>query len=78
VRLGLFGGSFDPPHLGHVELARRAKEELDLERLGRREGERAEDAEAAGLAHRRHDVATVAEGEDRELDAEGVAEAGAH
>src|SRR5207253_551146 len=52
--------------------------ELDLERLGRREGERAEDAEAAGLAHRRHDVATVAEGEDRKLDAEGVAEAGAH
>ena len=31
--LGLFGGSFDPPHLGHVELAVRAKQELPLERL---------------------------------------------
>ncbi len=31
--LGLYGGAFDPPHRGHVELARRAKEELGLERL---------------------------------------------
>jgi nicotinate-nucleotide adenylyltransferase len=33
VTAGLYGGSFDPPHRGHVELARRAKEELGIPRL---------------------------------------------
>lgn len=33
MSVGLYGGSFDPPHRGHVELARRAKEELGLDRL---------------------------------------------
>jgi len=33
VTVGLYGGAFDPPHVGHVELARRAKRELDLDRL---------------------------------------------
>jgi nicotinate-nucleotide adenylyltransferase len=31
--LGLLGGAFDPPHRGHVELARRAKTELGLDEL---------------------------------------------
>ena len=31
--LGLYGGAFDPPHRGHVELAWRAKQELGLDRL---------------------------------------------
>ena len=32
-RVGLFGGSFDPIHLGHLILAQAALEELDLDRL---------------------------------------------
>lgn len=30
---GLFGGAFDPPHNGHVALARDARSELGLERI---------------------------------------------
>lgn len=33
MRLGLFGGSFDPVHAGHVGIARRAIAELALDRL---------------------------------------------
>lgn len=32
-RLGIFGGSFDPPHQAHVTLALRAIEQLQLDRL---------------------------------------------
>lgn len=31
--IGLFGGAFNPPHDGHLELVRRALEEFDLDRL---------------------------------------------
>jgi nicotinate-nucleotide adenylyltransferase len=30
---GLYGGAFDPPHVGHVAVARSAKEHFDLPRL---------------------------------------------
>jgi nicotinate-nucleotide adenylyltransferase len=33
VAVGLFGGAFDPPHDGHVALARAAKQRFDLPRL---------------------------------------------
>jgi len=32
-RIGIFGGSFDPVHLGHLLVAQAAQEELDLDRL---------------------------------------------
>lgn len=33
LRLGVFGGAFDPPHLAHVALAQAAVEQLDLHQL---------------------------------------------
>jgi len=33
MRIGLFGGTFDPPHLGHLTLANAAYEQLNLERI---------------------------------------------
>jgi nicotinate-nucleotide adenylyltransferase len=33
MKLGLFGGSFDPVHLGHLLVAQAAMEELELNRL---------------------------------------------
>jgi nicotinate-nucleotide adenylyltransferase len=33
VEVGLFGGAFDPPHLGHVAVARAAKEKLGIPHL---------------------------------------------
>lgn len=33
MRIGLFGGSFDPPHLGHLALARQARDQLGLDEL---------------------------------------------
>lgn len=33
LRIGLFGGSFDPVHLGHLLVAQAAREELGLDRL---------------------------------------------
>jgi len=33
LRLGVFGGTFDPPHLGHLVLAAEAADQLSLERI---------------------------------------------
>lgn len=31
--VALFGGSFDPPHLGHIAIVKQALEQLDIEKL---------------------------------------------
>ena len=33
MRIGIFGGTFDPPHLGHMILASEALEQLQLDKL---------------------------------------------
>jgi nicotinate-nucleotide adenylyltransferase len=33
VKIGVFGGTFDPPHLGHLILAEAAREQLQLDRV---------------------------------------------
>jgi nicotinate-nucleotide adenylyltransferase len=33
LKIGLFGGSFDPPHIGHINAAKKAKDDLSLDLL---------------------------------------------
>ena len=33
MKIGVYGGSFNPPHLGHVRAARACKEALGLDRV---------------------------------------------
>ena len=33
MRIGIFGGTFDPVHLGHIWIARAARDELGLDKL---------------------------------------------
>ncbi len=33
MKIGIFGGTFDPPHLGHMDAARAAVERLELDKL---------------------------------------------
>ena len=32
MRVGVFGGEFDPPHLGHLAVVRAARDQLGLDR----------------------------------------------
>ena len=38
ARVGVFGGTFDPPHLGHMILAAEAADQLQRDEVRRGEG----------------------------------------
>ncbi len=33
ARIGVFGGTFDPPHIGHLIIAEQARQQLDLDKV---------------------------------------------
>lgn len=60
VSVGILGGAFDPPHLGHVELARDGIEQFALDRLLVRVVERPGHKEVSTAAAIRLDLARLA------------------
>ncbi len=60
MEVGLFGGAFDPPHLGHVAVARAAKEELGIPSLVVLVAERPGHKEVHVSAHTRLELARAA------------------
>jgi len=60
VTVGILGGAFDPPHLGHVELARDGLERFALDRLLVRVVERPGHKEVSTAAAIRLDLARLA------------------
>ena len=60
ARVGVFGGAFDPPHLGHVELARDGIERFALDRLLVRVVEEPGHKEVSTAAAIRLDLARLA------------------
>lgn len=68
LRLGLFGGSFDPVHKGHLALARAALRELKLERVyfvPARQSPLKEDQPSASARHRLAMLRQALRGEPR-------------
>ncbi len=33
MKIGLFGGTFDPPHIGHIKLAQEAQKKVELDKI---------------------------------------------
>ena len=60
MTVGILGGAFDPPHLGHVELARDGIEQFALDRLLVRVVERPGHKEVSTAAAIRLDLARLA------------------
>jgi len=80
-RIGILGGSFDPPHLGHLAAAEAAREQLGLDVVHvipaaraplREEGPRASDADRILLLRLAFDPFSWALVDDREIRRGGV------
>jgi len=59
ARLGVLGGSFDPPHLGHLHLARAAHEHCALDAVALLPAHRPPHKPAQHLASDEHRLAMV-------------------
>jgi nicotinate-nucleotide adenylyltransferase len=59
ARIGVFGGTFDPPHSGHVRMAQHARETLGLDRVLFSVAPRPPHKDAASTVALQHRVAMV-------------------
>lgn len=59
ARIGLIGGTFDPPHAGHVAMARHAREVLGLDRVLFSVAPRPPHKETAGMTPLEHRLEMV-------------------
>jgi nicotinate-nucleotide adenylyltransferase len=74
IRIGVLGGAFNPPHVGHLLLAQEARWQLELDRVllmvtGRAPHKEIEDDPGADL---RLEMAMLAAGSDRGVEASGL------
>ena len=81
MKIGVYGGTFDPPHLGHMEAARAAAEALGLDKLllipAAVPPHKALPPDAVAPQARLAMAAMVADGVNLELKSPGLAEASA-
>lgn len=56
MKTGIFGGSFDPPHMGHIQIALMSKEKFALDRIIMVPAGQPPHKETAGALHHRYNM----------------------